>query len=331
MLSISCPLAQIAQPGVVISNAWPHSRNEEGATLRAIEEVLAAYPWFEAYQTVDVPFAAERRAIRRLLSDRGRPHTYTLTRVLGERKLNLSSLDAENRHEAVRAVIEQFEHAGEIGARTVAVISGPRPVQPAQRFQALEALEDSLTRLAGAIARHPGLELLIEPLDCDADKRNTLGFTTEAVAICRRLAAQGLRLALCLDTSHLLLNGEEVVAAVSCARDFITEFHFCNPVLDRGSPSYGDRHIPFGPPGAVDTTEVSRLLAALFRTGYLSAAARPRIYCEVLQSPPMASMAVVEHCQATLLSAWASLTPTPGAGNHPSTRESLPTGSSRVD
>lgn len=297
-------LSAMVQPGVVISNAWPNSRSEEGATLRAIEQVLAGFPLFEAFQTIDVPTAGERRAIRRVLGDQGHPHTYTLTRILGERRLNLSSLDADNRRQAVELVISALAHAEEIGAGTVAVVSGSRPADPALRPQALEALEDSLTQLATAIARHPNLELLIEPLDYEADKRHTLGTTPEAVALCRRLAARQLRLALCLDTSHLILNGEDVIAAVAQAREFITEFHFCNPVLDRSSALFGDRHIPFGPPGVVDIAEMSRLFAALARDGYLSTAARPRVYCEVLQSGSMTSLAVVEHCHHALISAW---------------------------
>jgi len=298
--------ATIAQPGVVISNAWPQSRATEGATLRAIEQVLAEFPFFEAYQTVDIPFAGERRAIRRLLGDQGRWHTYTLTRVLGERKLNLSSLDSENRQHAIAAVISQFDHADELGARTVAVISGARPAEPTKRAQALEALEDSLTQLATAVARHPGLELLIEPLDYEAHKRNTLGTTVEAVAICRRLATKQLRLALCLDTAHLILNGEDTVECVGLARDFITEFHFCDPVLDRASPVYGDLHLPFGAPGVVGLDEISTVMTGLHRSGYLTASVRPRVYCEVMQMGEMTSLGVVQHCQDALLSGWAS-------------------------
>lgn len=298
------PFEQVAQPGVVISNAWPHSRATEGATFRAIEEVLANFPFFEAFQTVDVPSAAERRAIRRLLGDQDRPHTYTLTRVLGEQKLNLSSLDRPNRQKAVDTVIAQFAHAEEVGARTVAVISGSRPADPAQRAEALRVLEDSLEQLAATIVRHRGLELLIEPLDYGAHKRNTLGSTGEAVAICRRLAAKNLRLALCLDTAHLILNEEDTVAAVASAREFITEFHFCNPVTDRTSALYGDQHPPFGAPGVVGFDEIAVIMAGLHRTGYLTANIRPRVYCEVMQSDPMSSLAVVSHCQEALRSGW---------------------------
>jgi sugar phosphate isomerase/epimerase len=295
---------RVAQPGVVVSNAWPHSRKTEGATLRAITAVLEGFPFFEAFQTVDIPFAAERQAIRRLLGDQGRPHTYTLTRVLGEQKLNLSSLDPANRKRAIETVVTQFNHAEEVGANTVAVISGNRPADPALRSHALGALEDSLEQLAAAITRHRGLELLIEPLDYEAHKRNTLGSTDEAVAICRRLAAKQLRLALCLDTSHLILNGEDTVAAVASAREFITEFHFCNPVTDRTSPVFGDQHLPFGAPGVVGVDEMATLMSGLHRTGYLTPEVRPRVYCEVMQSGETTSLAVVRHCQESLLAAW---------------------------
>lgn len=295
---------QVAQPGVVISNAWPQSRMTQGATQRAIGEVLDKYPFFEAYQTVDIPYAEERRAIRRLLGDQGRPHTYTLTRVLGEQKLNLSSLDPDNRRRAIATVITQFAQAAEVGANTVAVISGGRPADPAKRAEALLALEDSLGQLAAALALYPGLELLIEPLDYEAHKRNTLGSTAEAVAICRRLAARNLRLALCLDTAHMILNGEDTVAAVASARDFITEFHFCNPVTDRSSALYGDQHPPFGAPGVVGFDEIAALMTGLHRSGYLTAPVRPRVYCEVMQSGAMSSLSVVAHCQEALLTAW---------------------------
>ena len=42
--------------------------------------------------------------------------------MLGEQKLNLSSLDSANRRKAVETVIAQFAHAEEAGANTVAVI-----------------------------------------------------------------------------------------------------------------------------------------------------------------------------------------------------------------
>jgi len=150
-----CPLSRVARPGVMISNAWPQSRRTEGATLRAIEEVLENYPDFEAYQTVDVPFAAERRAIRRLLGNQGHPHTYTLTRIFAEQKASLSSLDPDNRRRAVTAVIPQLDDALEIGADRIFVVSGARPTDPNRREEALAVLGDSLGQLAHAASNWP--------------------------------------------------------------------------------------------------------------------------------------------------------------------------------
>ncbi len=295
----------VALPGAIVSNAWPQARAREGDTLRALEEVLARFPLFEAFQTLDVPYPAERRAIAGLLARGRQPLTYTLTRLLAEREASLSSLDPASRQRAVDIVLEGFDHAAEAGSRIIAFISGPRPADPAQRTAALAALERSLETLATAAGLHPGVELVLEPLDYETHKRNTLGTTGEAVAICRRLAAGNLRLNLCLDTSHLILNGEDSVTAVHEARDFISEFHFCNPVTDRSSPLYGDQHPPFGPPGAVGVNEVAGIMAGLHRAGYLTPAVRPRVYAEVLKPAGLESTAVMAHCQDVLLAGWA--------------------------
>jgi sugar phosphate isomerase/epimerase len=296
--------ANVAQPGVMISNAWPQSRTQEGATLRAIEEVLARFPFFEAFQTVDVPFAAERRAICRILRDAGHPHTYTLTRILAEQRLNLSSLDPQLRRRSCDTIIAKFEDAREAGASSVGLISGPRPADPAARDDALRALEDSLASLAAAAAKLGGLELVLEPLDFDAHKRCTLGTTREAVAMCDRLSAAGLRVRLCLDVAHLILNQEDIIAAVSDARAHIVEFHFCNAVTDHAHPLFGDHHLFFGAPGVVGVGQIAEIMAGLGRIGYLDASIRPRVYCEVWKPDGTDSLAVVAHCEEYLNAGW---------------------------
>lgn len=293
---------RVALPGAIVSNAWPQARAKEGDTLRALETVMAQFPFFAAFQTLDVPYPAERRAIAQLLQKQPAPWSYTLTRLLNEKGANLSSLDPANRQLAIALALECLDQAEEAGSKILAFISGARPADPAQRPAALRALESSLEVLAAAAARRPGFVLLIEPLDYEAHKRNTLGSTGEAVAICRRLAGSAVRL--CLDTSHLILNGEDVVAAVEQARGFVAEFHFCNPVLDRASPLYGDQHPPFGPPGVVDTEQVAAILAGLYRAGYLSTADRPRVFAEVMKPDRLESVAVMAHCQDVLRSGW---------------------------
>jgi sugar phosphate isomerase/epimerase len=298
-------LTAVAQPGVIISNCWPQSRAAEGATHDAVEQVLTLFPFFEAFQTVDVPFSGERRALRQLLGGRGRPHTYTLTRVLAEKSASLSALDSDIRRRACDVVIDQMNAAEEVGANALGMISGPRPTDPSRRTEALGYLEESLATICIAAREHRGLAVLIEPLDYEAHKRNTLGTNAEAVAIATRLAAQGLSLRLCLDTAHLILNREDVPAAVNEARAHLAEFHFCNCVVDRVHPLHGDRHLPFGEPGVVDIEQIATIMAAFWRSGYFSSEARPRVYCEVWKPDDRDPLWVVAHCQEALERGWA--------------------------
>jgi len=297
--------AGYAVPGVMISNAWPQSRLENGATLEATRRVREQHPFFEAFQTVDIPYAEERQEFRKLIGDQGHPHTYTLTRVFAEGNLNLSSLDPNLRKKTWETVIEKMDDAAEAGAESVTVVSGNQPGDPALRSQALEGLEESMEQLCLAASRRGDLGVVIEPLDYFAHKKATLGSTDEAVEICRRLDGSGLKLSLCIDTAHLILNREDVVEAVEKARPHMVDFHFCNAVTDTDHSLFGDRHLPFGAPGEVDVGVIAEIMTAFRRSGFLSAENRPRIFCEVMTQDGMEPMGTVAHCQESLEQAWA--------------------------
>jgi hypothetical protein len=145
---------------------------------------------------------------------------------------------------------------------------------------------------------------MIEPLDHTAHKRNTLGSTAEAVAICRRLATKGVELKLCLDTAHLILNEESPVEAVVLAKDFVEEFHFCNCCTDPAHELFGDRHLPFGRPGIVDERQIGAWMTEFMRVKFFGTTARPRVFCEVWKPERMSSIDVIAHCEATLRSGW---------------------------
>jgi sugar phosphate isomerase/epimerase len=269
----------------MISNAWPEARLRPGGTLGAIEHVLVQHPFFEVLQTAEVASAEERRAIRARLSGTPRSHayTYTLTRGLVDAGLNLSSVEPGVRRRTCERVVRYLDEAREAGAGVVALISGGRPAPPVSREEGLRALAESLAIICPA-ARAAEVELVLEPLDYEAHKRATLGTIGEAVALCRRLVAQGLPLSLCVDTAHVLLNREDPLAAVMESRAYLSEFHLCNAVLDPAHALFGDRHLPFGPPGVLDAAEVGRIMAGLFRTGYLAPGRRPRVYVEVMKA-----------------------------------------------
>lgn len=116
---------------------------------------------------------------------------------------------------------------------------------------------------------------------------------------------------LCIDTAHLLLNGEDVVDSVAKARRHITEFHFCNPVTDRGHPLFGDHHIPFGPPGVVGLEEIAGWMRAMAVNGFLSPENRPPVFCEIWKPDTMTSLEIVAACERMLRDAWSAACATP--------------------
>ncbi|MHC4624690.1 MAG: sugar phosphate isomerase/epimerase family protein [Planctomycetota bacterium] len=285
----------------MISNVEPESRKEQGRTLEVLEEAMEL-DFFEAYQTVEVPYAAERLQIAEHAKANNLAMTYCVARVLNENKLDLSSLDEQLRKESVEKLVPHFEDAVQQGCDVVQVISGPAEAEPEQRLQQLRQFEKSWLELCEA-ARNKGLKVIVEPLDTYAHKKKAVGSTTEAVEMARNLADEVDNAFLCLDNSHMILNGEDVVSSVRAAMDYIDEFHICNPVLNSDSELFGDRHIKFGAPGVLDIQAVGSLIAECRRMGFFSASRRPKLFLEVRNTGESVPD-LIRYCQQTLLDAW---------------------------
>lgn len=296
-------ISEVTTPGIMISQAWPNSRESEGSTLRGIETVLEQ-GFFQAFQTVEIPYPKERKKIAGLMRSEGKRLTYCIARVLNENSLNLSDLDNSNRRRSIRQAVRCLDDAREAGAAAFALISGPRPRNPTLRPEALKRLADSLVPICQAATEEPSLQVVLEPLDFAAHKKASLGMTTEAVQICNAPDLRDLVLTLCLDTAHLLLNHEDPVKALALARPHVTEYHFCNCVIDTADPLFGDRHLPFGTPGVIDVEAFASILGGLESLEFLSTQTKPPIFCEVLKRPQDKPLEVVKHCQKTLVAAW---------------------------
>ena len=290
-------LADWLSPGIMLSQVWPKSGEKEGETLRALEKVLR-FGFFERVQTVGIPYPAERRGIADYVKREGKPLTYTLARVLNDNDLNLSGLDDALRRKSVAKVAEYLDNACEAGASTVALISGPVPGD-GNRSRALVQLELSMHEIIVESGKYENLKIVIEPLDIDAHKKNTLGTTPEAVQLCEILAGQGACLSLCMDTAHVLLNRETLIDALRIAKPYLSELHLCNCVTDPAKPFFGDQHIPFGPPGVLGVIEISSLFKAMIQED-IAGGKRLPVFCEVLNQNPDQAMDLVRSCRDIL-------------------------------
>lgn len=251
--------------GIMISQIEPESRKLEGETLKVIEKATAD-AFFQTLQTVEIPYPRERKEAARVINERSLELTYCLARVLNEAGGNLSSLDDSVREHSVNTVLSELDAAKEAGAARLVVISGSAPKEADRREEALKALYASLVTLAREMTkREAPFPVVIEPLDAFAHKKNTLGLVREAVDLVKGVNSEvgHDRYSLCLDTAHMLLNGEDIYNYSGIERGIVSEFHFCNPVLQKNNVHYGDNHILFGEPGALDGKDVPAIYKSL--------------------------------------------------------------------
>ena len=296
-------LSDVAKPGIMISQTWPRSREKEGETLAAIETVLKD-GFFKAIQTVEIPFHAERRAIRSVLELEGIPLTYCVARIMNENGLNMSDLDPDIRDRSLSRLMDCLGDAREAGAKKIMLVSGKSPADPEQREKALDYLTESMEGLCREAEKCPAIDVIIEPLDYASYKVNTLGTTTEAFRLCQTLAEKGHRLFLCLDTAHMFLNHENPIEFLRSGMEVVKEYHFCNCVTDQKHPLFGDRHLRFGSPGVMDVPFMGEILAEGLKTGFIGNGYKPVLACEILKTDDMDSIELMKNCRNTLEAAW---------------------------
>ncbi len=290
-------LYELATPTCMISQYWPTSREKEGDTLAALQWVLEDQ-FFRAFQTVEVPSSAERKAIAELLAPNNLYLDYCVARVLNEQQGNLSSLDEEQRSRSVQIVIQQLADAREIGASALSLVPGKRPAEWALREQALEALRQSMTEIISYATEHyPDIRILLEPLDVKAHKKHSFGYIPDAQQLTAALQEQGLSLYINVDTAHCWLNEEDPLEMLQALRPQVKEFHFCNCVTDPDSEEYGDKHMPLGEPGRMTHATMAQMIAQMKETGFLNPQDKPYLLFEVIKPPQTDSRTHLQHCR----------------------------------
>jgi hypothetical protein len=102
----------------------------------------------------------------------------------------------------------------------------------------------------------------------------------------------------------MILNGEDPVESLGRAQAYTLEFHYCNCVTDRSHPLFGDRHLPFGPPGVLDIDGMAHIMREGIAMGFFNAQDRPIVACEVLKRDGDQSLWVMQHGHDALQQAW---------------------------
>lgn len=228
--------------------------------------------------------------------------------LLLNNKLDLNSLVPQQREAAISIIKGGVDEAYMLGARQLAVLSGPAPAK-SKYDQAKELLVDSLSQICSYAQSKGDLGITMEIFDREYDKKCLIGPTPEAVEVAKKVKRNYPNFGLMIDLSHLPLLKEKPDYAVKTAKNYLAHVHIGNCILkNKSHPAYGDKHPPFGlAAGENDVEEVRLFLKALMEIGYIGAGKQNVVAFEVKPLAGQNPDVVVANAKRTLMEAWARL------------------------
>jgi len=293
--------------GIVHPMAFPAVMKGDGPYADTIRQI-AADQFFTAIEVSWVHDAAERMAAAAILRESHIAVGFAAGPPLLATKGDLNALDEAARQRAVTLVQGCIDQGAELGAKRVAVLSGPYP-GAADEAKAKTKLVASLMELS-AYARQREMAITLETFDRTIEKKCLAGPTSLCVEISEAVREEYPEFGLMLDLSHLPLIGEPTRDALVVARAHLVHAHIGNCVMgDRAHPAYGDQHPRFGIAGGEnDTPELLEYLRVLFEIGFLGSKAHlPFVSFEVKPQPGEDPDAVIANSKRVFADAWAQL------------------------
>jgi sugar phosphate isomerase/epimerase len=225
------------------------------------------------------------------------------------KKLDLNSFDEAKRREALATLMPLIDEAKEIGARRLAVMSGPDPGEE-KRVAARELLIQSLLELC-SYGKDRGMSLTLETFDRTVEKKSLIGPSDEAVMVSKAVRKQFPDFGLMYDMGHAPLLEEDSAKSLILLKDHLVHVHVGNCVKKPGLPAYGDQHPRFGLSGSEnDVPQLVRFLRALFDVGYIPSKPRevsPVIGFELKPAPDETPESVIANGKRTWKKAWGLL------------------------
>jgi len=291
--------------GVVHFMAFPECMQGEGPILETVTRI-AEDPFFNAIELTRIRDDQTRQRVRSLLEASGMKVAYAAQPVVLGERLNLNASDEDARIQAIAALRVCVDEAVELGAESLALLSGPDPGE-SERDEAITRLAASLQDLCD-YAFVQGVKIVLETFDRTVDKKALIGPSDDAVRLAELVNRNNF--GLLLDLSHLPLQFESPYKAIHTVQHHLVHAHIGNCVVaDRNHPAYGDQHPPFGIPGSENgVDEVVEFLQVLRDVGYLESSVDPPILSfEVKPMAGMTSSLVLANAKRTLLEAWARL------------------------
>ena len=296
--------------GVIHPMAYPQVIKGEGPILETLSKVLND-EYFSAIEVTWIKDEAVRAEAAKMLGCSHMDVIFAGQPPLLTQKLDLNSADEAERMKAVDQCRNSVDQAYELGARILALLSGPCPADGDKRA-AYGRLADSLKQICKYAKSKGDLVVSLETFDYDIDKKCLVGPTAEAVELAKTVRAECPNFGLTVDLSHQPMLNESIEHMVKTAAPYLVHTHIGNCVLsDTSSPAYGDQHPAFGCSCWInDVDEVVRFLKALMDIGFFKKDLPTKMPVVSFEVKPLAgedSDIVVAGAKRVLNEAWARL------------------------
>lgn len=281
--------------GLVHFAAFPESLAGIDAFKRTLELAVAGRPWDVLELSTEMP-RGWTPAIRELI-----PSSVTIFLAGAPEMLRwpygLNAASRQARRRAVDRTLALVDRAAEAGAENLMLTSGPIAGGTSSWGALLESLQRVCEYASHVSARPPNIS--IETFETVAIQRQYVGPTPLALWLMETVRREHPGFGITMDLAHLVQLGEDPAESLAAARGQVRHLQLSCCVLRPGDPRWGDRHPPFGTPGAHPTfPEASRALARWASTfdAVREETSPPVISMEV--RPPLgeASLSVHKQC-----------------------------------
>lgn len=291
--------------GLIHFMAYPQAMKGEGPILETLQKI-AEDDFFTAVEVSWIKDEKVRSKAKKLLEVSHLTVAYSAQPRLLVNNLNLNSFDEEERKKAVEEIKAGVREAYEIGAKSLAFLSGKDPGEGG-RDQACKLLISSIKEICEYAKSKGELRITLEIFDQEIDKKCLIGPANEARMVAEAVRREFDNFGLMVDLSHLPLLNETPTQAIIPIKDYLVHAHIGNCILkDKEHPAYGDQHPRFGIEGGEnDVEELKVFLRVLLDIGFLNHQNPPIVSFEVKPLADESSEVVIANAKRVLREAWA--------------------------
>jgi len=293
--------------GLIHFMAYPEVMKGEGPILETLQKI-AEDDFFTAVEISWIKNEKIRDKAKKLLKMSHLTVAYGAQPRLLINKLNLNSFDEEERKRAVKEVKAGVDEAYQMGAKSLAFLSGKDPGEEG-RGKARNLLISSINEICNYAKSKGNLGITLEIFDREIDKKCLIGPANEARMVAVQIRKEFNNFGLMVDLSHLPLLNETPTQAITPVKDYLVHAHIGNCILrDKKHPAYGDQHPRFGIEGGEnDIKELAAFLKVLLDVDFLDTKNPPIVSFEVKPLINEPSEVVIANAKRVLKEVWAKV------------------------